>query len=397
MENQQVNPSMTPKSRVSFGLKILLLGFQCALLMIGALVIWIISESREENNRDVAREITQDWGGAVYVNGPVVEVKGDRTSCVYPSMFACEAVVETQSLHRNIYEAEVFNAHLVMSGTFSKDSVGSLGNTVNIELNVATKQITKLSPLKIGGKIVKWVKSDYSLSAKVDVSDMPQIIEFSTDFEIRGSGTINVKQIGDKSSVRISGAAPNPSFVGYSLPNERSIDADRFSAKWETDDSSTVINENDRGYVGTNFLVGVDRYQKVERSLKYAFIIIMLTYVSVLFTEIIIKRHIPLLNYFLIGAALIIYYTLLLSFSEQISFGLSYLVASAMTVVLIAGYMWKMLDSRKVAMLIGVLLTCIYICCYILLSLSTYALLLGSLILFMALAAMMYGSLRINH
>ena len=108
------------------------------------------------------------------------------------------------------------------------------------------------------------------------------------------------------------------------------------------------------------------------------------------------KRDIPLLNYFLIGAALIIFYTLLLSFSEHLSFGIAYIIASVMTIALIAGYMWKMLCSRKAGIVTGTILSLLYASCYILLSLSTYALLLGSLIIFIALAAMMYGSLQIN-
>ena len=137
----------------------------------------------------------------------------------------------------------------------------------------------------------------------------------------------------------------------------------------------------------------------MARALKYAFIIILLTYLSVLFTEMITKRNIPLLNYFLIGAALIIFYSLLLSMSEHVSFGIAYLIAAAMTVLLITGYMWKMLGSRKVAIIIGLILTGMYGSCYIMLTLSTYALLLGSLILFAALAAVMYGSLKLqkNH
>ncbi len=78
------------------------------------------------------------------------------------------------------------------------------------------------------------------------------------------------------------------------------------------------------------------------------------------------------------------------------SFGIAYVIASIMTIALIAGYMWKMLCSRKTGIVIGAILSVLYVSCYILLSLSTYALLLGSLILFIALAAMMYGSLQIK-
>ena len=145
------------------------------------------------------------------------------------------------------------------------------------------------------------------------------------------------------------------------------------------------------------FLVGVDRYQKVERSLKYGFFIILLTYISIFFIELFSKRKVPLFNYFLIGVALILFYTLLLSFCEHLLFGLSYLIASAMTILLISVYMLKMLDSKKLSIIVGVILTILYAVCYVLMSLTTYALLVGSLLLFALLAVLMYGSLKIKN
>lgn len=396
MDNIQLPPPI-PRKRMSLGVKILLLGLQCGLLMIGALAIWIMSYSRDERNKDVAEQIVSEWGRSVYIQGPTVKEHLDSAAWVRPSSFKCAANVETKSLHRNIYEAEVFNATIKLAGSFSKDSISMFSDTIYLELGVDTKQIAKLSDLKIGGKTVNWSKSDYSLFAKVDVSDMPKIIEFSTDFDIHGSEALFIKQIGAESTITIDGEASNPSFKGRALPDERHLRRNSFSARWEGEGvPAGVVHTDEFQFVGTNFLIGVDRYQKVSRSLKYAFLIILLTYVSVLFTEIAMKRNIPLLNYFLIGAALILFYSLLLSFAEHLSFGTSYLIASVMTVALISGYMWKMLSSHKVGLVMGAILTGLYVSCYILLSLSTYALLLGSLILFIALGAMMYGSLQVR-
>lgn len=395
-DNTQLPPP-TPRKRMSLGVKILLLGLQCGLLMIGALSIWILSYSRDERNKDVAEQIVSEWGRSVYIQGPTVKEHLDSAAWVRPSTFMCAANVETKSLHRNIYEAEVFNANIKLSGSFSKDSISGFSDTIYLQLGVDTKQIAKLADLKIGGETVNWSKSDYFLFAKVDISDMPEIIDFSTDFDIHGSGALFIKQIGEESTITIDGEASNPSFKGRSLPNERSLRRNGFSARWEGEGiPAGVVHTDELQFVGTNFLIGVDRYQKVSRSLKYAFLIILLTYISVLFTEIAMKRNIPLLNYFLIGAALILFYSLLLSFVEHLSFGISYLIASVMTVVLISGYMWKMLSSRKVGLVMGAILIGLYISCFILLSLSTYALLLGSLILFIALGAMMYGSLKVK-
>ena len=127
--NDMLTPPPIPyKQRMSYGIKILLLGLQCGLLMIGALAIWIISYSRDERNKDVAEQIANEWGGSVYIQGPTVKENLDSASWFRPESFTCKADVETKSLHRNIYEAEVFNAHVTMSGLFNKDVFFYCGN-----------------------------------------------------------------------------------------------------------------------------------------------------------------------------------------------------------------------------------------------------------------------------
>lgn len=388
------------RRKKSYGTKIVMLGLQCVVLMIGAMIIWSLVYSRNERSDNVAEQIAGEWGGPVYIQGPIAREHQDSSRSSSPLTLNCNAKVVTKSLHRNIYEAEVFNADVSMSGTFSRDSLMTLGDSAYILVSLKSRQIAKLSPLKFGNQSVEWKRQEDYIMARVDTRDIPETIDFAINFDIHGSGSLFVKQIGENSNIIIDGQARNPSFDGSSLPDERIIRDRNFRASWASeDDRIGQTYENGDGYVGTKFLVGVDRYQKVARALKYAFIIILLTYLSVLFTEMITKRNIPLLNYFLIGAALIIFYSLLLSMSEHVSFGIAYLIAAAMTVLLITGYMWKMLGSRKVAIIIGLILTGMYGSCYIMLTLSTYALLLGSLILFAALAAVMYGSLKLqkNH
>lgn len=397
-DNNMIPPPQPPEYQrpITYGKKIFLMGLMCCVLMFGVLAIWLMSYSREYSNKEVAESIVNQWGKDVYIKGPTVKENLDSAEWVRPAKFDCQAEVETKSLHRSIYEAEVFTANVNMSGTFDRDSLRALGDTVVLELGVATKQIVNLNPLKLCGKEIPWHKSDYYLFAKVNLNELPKTIEFSTDFEVRGSEALFIKQIGENSTVTINGEASNPSYNGYSLPIERSNHGSRFSAKWKDSVPDGVTYTDELGFVGTNFLVGVDRYQKVERSMKYSFIIIILTFISVLFVEIMRKQPIPLLNYFLIGTALIIFYSLLLSFVELIPFGFAYLIASAMTVVLITGYMWMMLSSRKLGLSIGLVLTLMYLFCYIMLSISTYALLFGSLLLFFSLAVMMYASLRLK-
>ncbi|MDE7407963.1 MAG: cell envelope integrity protein CreD [Muribaculaceae bacterium] len=379
-------------------MKILLLGMQCAVLMIGTLIIWLLTYSRDERNNTVAEEIARDWGETIYINGPMAGTDIDSSEWIQPVTFSCMAEVETKTLHRNIYEAEVFSAHVSMTGTFDKNLISDTCNdTVYLKIGIETQQIYNLPLAKIGDKTIEWSKSDDGLLAAVNISEMKTPVDFLMEFDIRGSSGLFINKIGKTATIAIDGEAPNPSFSGSSLPNERMVSDRAFSARWHSSGLQAQLSSANDNYVGTNFMIGVDRYQKVSRSLKYAFIIILLTYTSVLFSEIMLKRQIPLLNYFLIGVALILFYSLLLAFVEHLPFGASYLIASVMVVVLIGGYMWRMLSSRTVGLTIAAILSVLYLTCYIILSLSTYALLFGSLLLFAALAAMMYGSLHLSY
>ncbi len=398
MENNIVPiPAPQPfRKRVSYGKKVFLMGLQCFVLMIGALIVYIISEERESRLADVSQSIREEWGSVLYVSGPEI-LDGRKASLpLCPESYKCDINVESKLLHRNIYEVGVFDAEVNMSGSFITNDVRSAGDSVKLIVYVNPKTITGLKDVVINGKPYKWSKSSDHLFAKIDTADLSDAVNFETSFHSRGSGGISVGQWGRESDICISGRADNPSFGGSDIPDTRLIEGKNFSACWHNSNDSGYADRNKTGFVRVDFLVGVSLYQKVSRSLKYSFIIILLTFVSVLFIEIMMRHPIPLFNYFLIGAALVLFYCLLLAFSEHIAFGYAYLAASVMTVVLISGYMWRILSSKKTGMAICVILTGMYLGCYIMLCLDTYALLFGAILLFAALAATMYASLRIK-
>ena len=109
----------------------------------------------------------------------------DTAVRLYPETFNCKATVETQTLHRSIYEAEVFNARVAISGSFNTDKVAA--DSMYVRLTVNPGQIVKLSPLTIGGKSINWEQSDSYIYAKIDSTAQPDTLEFATDFDIHGS------------------------------------------------------------------------------------------------------------------------------------------------------------------------------------------------------------------
>jgi len=108
------------------------------------------------------------------------------------------------------------------------------------------------------------------------------------------------------------------------------------------------------------------------------------------------KNRVHPLQYMLIGLSLIMFYTLLVSFSEHLGFGFAYLIASIAVTLLISGYAKAILKSQRLARVIFSLLTGLYIYLYVLLQLESYALLMGSIGLFSILAGVMYLTRNID-
>ncbi len=375
------------------GRKIFLLGLQCCVLMIVALVVWAKVYDRESTNRRTVSELSAEFGEQVTVHGPMLRLSD--MLIIAPESYEAKAKVETFYIHRNIYEAEVYTAHIRCSGSFRLPKE-YINNPARVEFYMPLDQyqILNPTPLEADGHSINWEAKGTDYCATIQADQLGYEFNFSTSFDVRGSSGLFLYPTGKRSELVIEGQAKNPSFQGAQLPNRRSVKGKDFRAEWLIDKQ---IDRDAVEAVGADFLVGVDHYQKVSRSMKYAFLIIVLTYISVLFCEIILKHPIPLLNYFLIGAALVLFYVLLLSFVEHISFGWSYLIAAGMTIILIALYMYRMLCSLRVGLSIAVILTILYIVCFILLTLGRYALLMGSLLLFVVLALMMYGSLKLKH
>lgn len=391
----------TSHAPMGYGTKLVLISLTGVLLMIASFIVWGFTSSRETTSNATAQEIARSWGGAVKIGK--VELLCDSSSVV-PETYRCSVQVESQTLHRSIYEAQVYNARIRMSGKMAVDACHDESHKYRLVIDIAPASVVSIDPLLIGDQKYAWNQTETGYEA--DLNCCPEA-PFQIDLTVKGSRGLTVDQCGHKNDISISGNCANPSFGTvdeytyveeeydgtnpYPLPISRDVTKEHFSATWNDTNSM-----GQSSYAHVSFLVGVDRYQKVERSLKYAFLIILFTFLSVFFAERITRYPIPILNYLLIGLALILFYVLLLSLCEQMAFGVAYTIASAMTVCLISAYMWGMLHSAKVAGTILAILTAMYASCYVLLCLSTYALIMGSLMLFCALAVSMYASLKIK-
>lgn len=370
-----------------------------------------------------------------------------------PATLKVNGDVKSQKLSRSIYESVVYNTDITIDGTFDMRKLRGSGiPTGALQFDKAyvtvgigdLKGVEQAGLLTLGDKRYELngtsnndvyvnlqpknnsdytvVTSKYEYEPMIDDDDTlndgcmqapitlsaadSTSVPYSITFKLKGSESLGVTPIGGESDITITGECASPSFGGMFIPSTRTVKDGTFTANW-------LLNSNNRQYpqsfsgnkaygiarsaVVVNMLVPVDRYQKVERSIKYAVIVILLTFIAVLFAEIMTKHPIHMFQYLLIGLALILFYSLLLSLSEHISFGLSYLIASVMTIGLVGMYMLGVIHSRRIAIMLSALLAVIYLFIYVLLCLETFALLTGSIGLFIALAAIMYVSLKINN
>lgn len=140
----------------------------------------------------------------------------------------------------------------------------------------------------------------------------------------------------------------------------------------------------------------VDHYRMAERSVKYAGLFILLTFAAVWLIEVLAGVRVHPIQYLMLGGALCLFYLLELSLSEHLGFPLAYAVASAAVVSMVAAYGVVVLQRLSRGLVVGAGVALLYIYLYILLMNEDYALLIGSIGLFVILGAIMFATRRVD-
>jgi inner membrane protein len=236
--------------------------------------------------------------------------------------------------------------------------------------------------------------------------DSQQKIAFSISLKIKGSSFLYFTPTGKTTVASVSSTWKHPSFDGQYLPSQpATVSENGFSAQWKILQVSrsypqvwTDANEFDinKSAFGVKLLQPTDGYAKTQRSVKYAIMIIALTFTIFFFVEIFQKRRVHPLQYILVGIALCVFYTLLLSISEYIGFNGAYAIASLATVSLIGLYVLGIFKKLQIAAGFATALGALYTYIFVLIQLQDYALLFGSVGLFVILAVIMYFSRKID-
>ncbi|PYK83436.1 MAG: cell envelope integrity protein CreD, partial [Verrucomicrobia bacterium] len=236
-------------------------------------------------------------------------------------------------------------------------------------------------------------------------------VEFSIPLDFNGSEGIYFAPFGVQNEAALKSNWPDPAFRGAFLPAERSVRAGGFDAKWRISyygrnypQAWTSRNGNERfttkavseSLFGAQFLSILDAYRYVERSIKYGVLFLVLVFTTFFLFEVTARQKIHPFQYLMVGAALCLFYLLLLSISEFIGFGYAYLIAAVASTILITWYCRFFLGGGVRTLMIGAGLAGVYTFLYITLRQQDYALLLGAIALFIVLAAVMYVTRKVD-
>lgn len=442
---EQTQSALT-RFQESVTLKVFFIAALTLLLLIPSFWVDNLINERTARQNEMIDDVSDKWSGSQLLQGPVLVIpyrhivkEGINTSketvktvteyiYLLPDELHISSQIQSEKLHRGIFEVMVYNTSIHVQGNFLKADLEKLGISADQLMPQNARLTFSISDLKglktnpvvhLAGQALaaEPALSDRSLftnglQAAVNltgITDKPSI-PFNFTLDLKGSQELNFMHLGKTTTVEVKSNWTNPSFTGRYLPDARHIDNHGFAARWrmlyynrpfpqQWTMNDTLLNtmvKHNEAIFGVKLRIPVDQYQQTTRTSKYSLLIILLTFISLFLTELISKQRIQVFNYALIGAAMIIFYILLLSFSEQIGYTPAYVVASVATIGLISIFISSLLRNKKAALIFAFILSLFYTFIYIIIQLEDLALLVGSILLFVIIAVLMYLSRKIS-
>ncbi len=430
--------------------RMMMIGFLSIILIIPLVFIEDLIRERSDRQETVIREINNKWGNEVALYGPILKVPykvfkekvitDQKTKKVtseiveiikygylFPEKLDVSSVVNPEEKKRGIYKTAVYNSKISIKGVFDSlnfnhsevkkedilwhkckmlfktTNVKGVNSALSININNKNYNLSSINTAKNYNNKYHTLQSNL-ISLKENYTNKKDI-NFSLDFNVRGSKEIKFIPIGKQTTANISSNWKTANFIGEFLPfNSDKIKENGFNAKWKILDINRPFSQqhfqgipslNEFNF-GVNFKIPIDEYQKSERSVKYGFLVICLTFLVFFLIQTMSKIHMHPFQYLMIGIALLMFYTLLLSISEHSNFFKAYTIASISVISLITLYAKSILKSNRFMLFICMSLLTLYTFIFVIIQLESYALLVGSVGLFIILASVMYVSRKID-
>lgn len=410
-------------------LKAFLTGGLILIMMVPALLISNLVSERQERQRDVVQEVSDNWGNQQTLAAPYLVIpyhwrngKDSKTELKYyllmPDEVQISGDIQPHQKKRSIFTVNLYNTKITANGTFNLSRIKERSNEellwsqAKICYGISDmKGLEGLPSLNMLNQelVLEQGLPDRSVmpsgsSAPIDLNSVPNRNSIPFHFEIafKGSQEISFLPVGRTATVTMQSPWRQPSYFGSPLPEHKNDNG--FTAVWNTNSINNgipqvwdnVTLELEDVNFGVALYDSNDHYIKVDRSIKYSILLIGLTFGFFFIFELIMGKRVHPVQYILVGVALIVFYTLLLSLSEYLGFTNAYAIACISTVVLVTFYCRNMFQSWKNALIVTFLLVLLYAFVYFIIQLDDLNLLVGSVGLFLLVAVAMFITRKID-
>jgi len=414
-------------------IKGLITGALILLMLIPTLFIKNLIAEREQRQKEVVSEVSSKWANNQTISGPYLAIPYPDTSVTTEGktiVVKKQLIVLANDLNvdgklfpeerpRSIYKVLLYKSDIKLSGSFKPKWPADINTAIldfaNAKLCFGISDFKGIEEemhidfnnqkLSFSPGLPTTVLSEIGLSVPVslDIATINNGIPFNMQVKLKGSEQLHFMPLGANCKFALSSAWPSPSFDGNCLPNDRQVNKQGFTAKWNFNQANLPFRTVTRGEdikgnlaFGVSMVQPADQYDKTTRSVKYAILFIGLTFALFFIIEIMQRKAFHPVQYVLVGLALVIFYTLLLSISEYLLFDLAYLIAAAATILLISLYAQSHFTNWGTTAVFSVTLTLLYGFIFLLIRLEDTALLVGSIGLFIVLALVMFASRKVQ-
>ena len=416
--------------------KILIIIGLMLVLVVPLLMIQAKINERQQRAMVVSAQISNQYGGEQTLSGPVIlvpqvrrhevvytdketgesrsriETRYERIARV-PDTLTIDGELQTETLYRGIYGTPVYRSQLNVEAAFPdnwseprapavRDQRAALlvlrvedlrGLAERPRLSIGDQTLTLLEPGEIpeslGGNV---------LVAKLP-DNLPGPFTVSVELNLNGSRSLAALPLAKETSMTLRGDWPHPGFTGLLLPAERQVGDDGFMGRWYT---NSLAAASAISCAGDNALckdyqkaLRVELVQPVtgllssERALKYSYLIVGLTFAAFFLFEVMRRMAVHPMQYLLVGLALAMFYLLLVALGEHVDFAWAYGIGGLACVGVIGVYLSAVLRSAKAGWGFAGAQALVLALIYAILNAEDYALLMGSSLLFVTLAAVM--------
>jgi inner membrane protein len=432
------------------GFKVLLLVAVILLLLIPAAMIRNIIQERSSRAEGAEEEIMEAWGDEFLILGPIVQIpltnyeeiktrneKGEEKTeiretetwlRITPGDLFADVELGTEIKRRGIFSVPLFAGEISLKGNFDTNDLEKLIKSnqkifpEKAELVIALSSqrgIREIAKADWNGGELNFVSGahGFGLSGRYEDNSSGGIHSFVTlskntinSFDIRmgiqGGKSLRMVPLGDDTRLYVKADWPAPSFQGAYLPVEKTLDENGFEGRWQVSHLSRNIPSAWVGaevnydlydtLFGVNFFKALAHYDLNTRAAKYALLFIIVPFLSLFILENLLKRNIHPAQYLLAGIGSLIFYLLLLAFSEHLPFSAAYWIAAPAVTIMLTLYSRTLLGAwNKCLLMAGVMILC-YMFLYFTLQSEDWALLIGALGCFGITAAVMFFTRKLD-